>query len=73
MPRSLFATVLELFGIAAIATAGWLVNPSLGLALLGLALLVIGFVLDDPTDPARLPAPDLADDDDDDDLGAGDD
>jgi hypothetical protein len=40
--RELFSTLLELTGITALSVAGWLVHPALGLAIIGIALILLG-------------------------------
>ena len=40
--REFFSTCLELAGITALTAAGWLVAPALGLAIIGVALILLG-------------------------------
>ena len=42
----LFATLLELIGVALVVLAAWFVSPVLGLFALGGALIIIGYLLE---------------------------
>lgn len=44
-PRDAAVNVLVIAGLVALVAAGWLVGPALGLALAGLALLTLGFLV----------------------------
>lgn len=45
---AVLSTLLEMLGLATVVAAGWLVDFRLGLAVLGLVLVLFGFVLDRP-------------------------
>lgn len=40
--KEFFSTCLELAGITALSVAGWMVTPALGLAVIGIALVLLG-------------------------------
>lgn len=42
----LFATLLELIGVALVVLAAWFVSPVLGMVALGGALIIIGYLLE---------------------------
>jgi hypothetical protein len=41
-----FSTLLELVGVAVMVVAAWFVSPVVGMVALGLALVVIGYLLE---------------------------
>lgn len=47
MRRALSLTV-DVLGVACLAGAGWLVAPAIGLAVLGLGLLALAYLLEAP-------------------------
>jgi hypothetical protein len=49
MNRNVVAVILQVVGILLVATAGWLVEPELGIALLGLGYVVMGIALERDT------------------------
>lgn len=50
MPRflSVLSTVLELLGFACVVAGAWLFDWRLGLVVVGVVLVLVGFVLDRP-------------------------
>ena len=42
----ILAAALQILGVAALAAAGWLVAPALGIAVAGIALVVFGIAVE---------------------------